>query len=266
MALYTKYYGETIDYNSHLLKDYFPYYTFLRYHFNNLATLKHFEHSDDTRFDRNSLCYNLDRISMIDSLTTNNDIKNMLLYQNVIRYVNASSNVESCDMLVKSFLSVSTDDKNKKRLAQLTNTLKTLKTGNNFPDINVVDHNDSELQIRSVFNKFTVIYFWTYARKGHYIESHNKISELRVKYPEFNFVGININAGEPKHWEKTLKEYNFSVTDEYQFVNIHDAKNVLALHAVNKVMVVDKNNKIAISNADIFNMKFEEQLLGLINR
>ncbi len=89
-------YRKDINYNNSLIKGYFPYYTFLRYHFNNLALTKHFEHSNESHFDRNSLCYNIDKVHLIDSLTTDDDIKNNLLYHNVIRYVNSTKNVESC--------------------------------------------------------------------------------------------------------------------------------------------------------------------------
>jgi len=259
-------YRKNIDYNDTLIKDYYPYNAFLRYHFDNLALAEHFTHSEDKYFKRNSLCYNLDKIKLIDSLSTNVDIKNRLLFHYAIRYVNSTENVESCDRLLKEFLSRSTSENNKKQLAYLTESLKKLKPGYDFPDIKLINYNNTELVAKSLFNKPTVVYFWSYAIKGHFIESHNKVNELREKYPELKFVGININLDDAKNWKKALKQYNFSFENEYQFANPDDAKDAVALNSINKVMVVDNNGKIAISNGNMFNVNFEEQLLGLINK
>ena len=260
-------YRKNIDYNDTLIKDYYPYNAFLRYHFDNLALAEHFKHSDDKYFKRNSLCYNLDKIKLIDSLTTDVDIKNRLLFHYAIRYVNSSENVESCDKILKEFLSRSTSETNNEHLAHLTKSLKKLKPGYEFPDIKLIDFNNSEFATSTIFKgKPTVVYFWTYAWKGHFIESHNKVNELKEKYPEMNFVGININVDETKNWKNALKQYNFPFENEYQFANPEDAKEAMALNSINKVMVVDSKGKIAISNGNMFNLNFEEQLLGLINK
>jgi hypothetical protein len=63
-----------------------------------------------------------------------------------------------------------------------------------------------------------------------------------------------------------LKRYNFSTENEYQFVNPDESKEILALNSISKVMLVDKNGNITLNNANLFSYKFEEQLLGLINR
>jgi len=259
-------YRKDVDYNDDLIKDYYPYYTFLRHNFDNMALSEHFKHSNEDHFNRNSLCYNLDKISLIDSLTNNESIKNRLLYHYAIRYVNSSDNIESCDKLMKTFLNKSTDEGNKKHLTLLIKTLKKLKSGNDFPHFEVIDKTKTKLDIVSIINKPTVFYFWTYAMKGHFVESHNKVMDLEKKYPEFDFVGININTGETKNWRSTLKQYHFSLDNQYQFLNPEKAKNNVALNSIAKVMVTDKDGKIVISNGNLFKVNFEEQLLGLINK
>jgi len=260
-------YRKNVDYNNDIIKDYYPYYTFLRHHFDNMALSEHFSHSDEDHFNRNSLCYNSDKINLIDSLTTNQFIKDRLLYHYVIRYVNSSDNIESCDKLIKTFLSKSKNEKNKIHITLLTKALKNLKAGNDFPNIKVIDFNGSEESILSTINKPTVIYFWNYAMKGHFIESHKKVKELKAKYPEFNYVGININTeNNIKNWKKTLKKYHLEIENEYQFANPGKAKEEIALNSITKVMVADAKGKIAISNGNLFAVSFEEELLGLINK
>ena len=67
-----------------------------------------------------------------------------MLFHYAIRYVNSSENVESCDKILKEFLSRSTSETNNEHLAHLTKSLKKLKPGYEFPDIKLIDFNNSE--------------------------------------------------------------------------------------------------------------------------
>ena len=49
------------------------------------------------------------------------------------------------------------------------------------------------LQLHSLINKPTVIHFWSREYKSHFKESHIKIKELKDKYPEINFISINVD-------------------------------------------------------------------------
>ena len=45
-----------------------------------------------------------------------------------------------------------------------------------------------------------------------------------------------------------------------------DAKHVLAINPINKVIIIDNKGKIVNPHTNMFSMHFEEQLLGLLNR
>ncbi|WP_274475807.1 TlpA family protein disulfide reductase [Mangrovimonas aestuarii] len=259
-------YRENIDYNNNVLRDYFPYYYFLRYHFNNLALQEHFKHSNDSVFDRKSLDYNLDKIKLIDSLVSNDSIKNGLLKDTAIRFLNTNKNVDEYDALIDAYLKSSTSKTQKRQVSNLANSLKRLRTGSSLPNIEITDYNNQDLSIHSIIDKPTVIYFWSYTIKGHFKESHYKIKSLKAKYPEVDFIAININSGDPKFWKTSLKEFNFPAENEYQFKSPLRAKETLAINAINKVMIVDKNSKIVDCNANMFSPMFEEEILGLISK
>jgi hypothetical protein len=78
------------------------------------------------------------------------------------------------------------------------------------------------------------------------------VAELKVKYPNVNFISININADKPAMWKRLLNQYNFPLEGEYRFRDPEAAKKILAIQYINKVMVIDKNNRIVSSNANMF--------------
>lgn len=259
-------YRRSINYNDDFFKEHNPYNSFLRYSVNNFALANHLRHSNNDDFKRNSICYNLDKLKIVDSLITNKTIKNELLYYITSNYLSKNLILDNNTMLVNSYLSKSTDDVSKAEIKRFMASLNNLKEGNRFPDIALIDYKNNELEINTIINAPTVICFWSIKFYNHFRESHYKINELKEKYPEVKFIVINIDDFGMESPRMSLKENSFGFNDEYQFKNPKQSIETLAIQPMTKTLVIDKYKKIVYSNANIFSRVFEEQLLGTINR
>ena len=259
-------YRKQIDYNSETLKDYFPYYSFLRYHFSNLALSEHFKQTNDSTFNRKSLGYNLEKLSLIDSLVKHDSIKNSLLSMTTISFINSSYNSNDFDSLLNSYFSKSSNKKQQIYITKLANSLKQLKPGSDIPNIKLVNYQNNEFELQSIIKKPTVIYFWSTAYRSHFKDSHKKVIDYNTKYPELDFIAINVSNDNAKLCLSTLRLNKFPIEHEYQLVNPKDAKHVLAINPINKVIIIDNKGKIVNPHTNMFSMHFEEQLLGLLNR
>ncbi|MDO7171142.1 TlpA family protein disulfide reductase [Mariniflexile sp. AS56] len=259
-------YRKSINYNDDFYKEHHHYNTFLRYTVNNLALKNHLNHSTDDDFKRSSSCYNLDRLKLIDSLITNKTIKNELLYYFTTTYLSKSIDTENNNTIIESYLSKSTDDVAKAEIKRLAVSINNLKEGSSFPNIKIVDYSNAEFDINSLIKTPTVISFWSNTYYNHFKESHYKLNELKVKYPEVRFIVINIDDFGSDRPKTSLKENRFKFKDEYQFKNPQESKETLAIQPMTKTIVIDKHQKIVYSNTNIFSGGFEEQLLGAINR
>jgi len=246
----------TINYNDEDLKDFYPYYNFLFPHFNNLALQKHFETSNERVFDRNSIHYNLIKLQLIDSLISNNAIKNNLLKyatRNFLSYCNSS---EDSDAMYSSYISKSTNDDHSEYITNLNNTLKKLYSGNKFPDIEITNYKNEVLNINTIINKPTVVYFWSKASKNHFKNSHKRVYDLEEHYPNINFISVNIDSNKMNMWIKMLKQNKFKADNEYKFRDPEAAKKILAMQYINKVIVVNNDKTIITSKANIFSKDF----------
>ena len=259
-------YRKDINYNDVFLSHYHNYNLFLRNYFKNLSLSVHGDHSNDEAFNRNSLCYNLDRLKLIDSLVTNTSIKDELLYYFTIDYISKSKDPEHNSELLKSYLTKSSNEKGKTMMENYTKSLNSLKEGSKLPEIDVVDYNNNELKINSLIKSSTAISFWSHTYYQHFKESHHKLKELKVKYPEITFISINIDDYEIDKSKKLLSGHGFDSKNEYKFKNLKLANEILAIYPLTKTILIDKNRKIVNSNTNLFSIKFEEELLGLINR
>ncbi|MBU2938790.1 peroxiredoxin family protein [Lacinutrix sp. C3R15] len=259
-------YRKHIDYNNTTLKEYFTYKTFLRYHIKNLALSEHLKKSKDTILNRNSFCYNLDKLKLIDSLITDQDIKNPLLSISSINYINNSKNIKQLDTFLAFYYSKSTDEKDKNHIKKLAHSLKQLEIGKPIPNVTLVNYKNQEIPLQKLINKPSVLYFWSKDYKSHLKESHTKVNELILKYPEVNFISVNIDDTNIRDNSRILKQYDFTSKNEYKFTNPKKAKETLAINPIIKVMLIDKKGKIIDPHTNLFSIAFEQQILGLLNQ
>ena len=260
-------YRKEINYNDDFLSSHHNYNKFLRYNLSNLTLKTHDTHETNACYDRKSLCYNLDRLTLIDSLILNPTIKDELLYHFTMGYLSKSKNVNYNNSLLKSYLEKSKSEKGKELMARYTNSVNSLKEGSKLPDIDVINYNKNILSIESQIIGPTVLSFWSHNYYEHFKESHFKLKELKNKYPEVKFITINIDGYDLNKSKKLLEINGFNIgDDEFKFKTPKSSSELLAIYPMTKTILVDKNKNIVNNNTNIFSIHFEEQLLGLINR
>ena len=151
----------------------------------------------------------------------------------------------------------------KKFITDLIEAKVRLQPGNKLPNIKLINPDNKTLNIASIINKPTVISFWSSAIKSHFKNNHKRINELKLLYPNIEFISINVNANYNDVWKQMLRQYKFSTQNEYKFADASKAKKELGINYINKVILVDKNATIITSNANMFNIYFEEKLAFL---
>jgi len=112
------------------------------------------------------------------------------------------------------------------------------------------------LNINTIINKPTVVYFWSKASKNHFKNSHKRVYDLEENYPNINFISVNIDSNKMNMWIKMLKQNKFKADNEYKFRDPEAAKKILAMKYINKVIVVNNDKTIITSKANIFSKDF----------
>ena len=260
-------YRKDINYSDTFFSQIHNYNTFLRHNLSNISLNTHDSHCSCDNFDRVSLCYNLDRLHLIDSLVTNTTLKNELLHYFTFMYLSKNVNAKNNEAILKSYLQKSENEEDKQMLSLYTKSLNNLKVGSKLPEIILLNNAGKEVAINTLIRgSATVINFWSYTYYNHFKDSHKKLGELKEKYPETNFISININSDNFVESNKMLASHDFDLKQEYLFKNPKESNEILATYPMTKTIILDKNKKIVNSNANIFSIQFEEQLLGALNK
>ncbi|HBY66611.1 MAG TPA: hypothetical protein DEG69_01850 [Flavobacteriaceae bacterium] len=255
-------YRENINFGDELLRTYYPYYRFLNFYLDNVA---HNKKDGKGAFNRFSFAHNYAKINAIDSIITNDSLKNDFLKYNVRRYLLNAKNAEEEQRIVALFDELSTNESHKKRIGKLAEATMQLTSDNKIPDLPLVTTDNTVVDLLSTINKKSVIYFWSMKSVQHYKSIHIKVAELKSKYPEYNYIGINTDT-HYKKWLNIVKRLGYNLNNEYQFDNIEVAEKKLVLTSVHKALIVDKDGVIIEGNTNLLSPEIEQQLLDYINK
>ncbi len=254
-------YRKEIDFGSENLRSYFPYYRFLYRYFDNLASKKY---SENGYYNKNSFKHNYNKIKIIDSLVTNDSLKNSLVKNIAGRYLLKCNNPDKQKKILDIFLKINTNNTHHRTINELAESSMKLTPGNKIPNLLLITTENTLKDLQSIIYRPTVFFFWSSNSVNHYKNIHIKVAELKSKYPEYNYIGINTDDNYI-NWSNTVTKYGYIKGQEYQFENIGQAEKKLVIYSVNKAIIVDKKGAILEGSTNLFNLNFEETLQSYLN-
>jgi len=256
----------TLNYNNKAYKNVAIYNRFLRAHINNLALEKHMTRGHDVHFNRTSLSFSLDKLELIDRLIRLPNVKNKLLFNTTFSFLNNNNDANNQKVLLQSFYAKATNKDNIASIKALHLKLEGLRSGKKFPNTTLLNYSGDTVFIDAVIAQPTAVYFWSIKHKNHFIKSHIKARELKSKYPEINFLAINIDQKDNKEWLKMLKESSLPLDNEYIMKDARTGLKPLSIYPMSKVFLLDKKGIIISSHPNMLTTNFEEQILGFVSR
>lgn len=258
---YYDYFSE-LDYNNEDLQAYYTYYRYLVRHFDFLA---HKAYQNEHPYDAESLIHIINKLKIIDEHVTLDGLKNSLLKTSIRRYIvnckNASDEKEAIDL----FFSLSTDESDIEEIRNISEVSLKLMPGNQLPKLTIIGVDNRQILFSSVIKKPTVLYFWSLNSMNHLRNVHSKVDELKVKYPEFDFLALNTNA-DKETWKRIINRHGYDKAYEYRFSDPNKAMDLLVINSINKTLILDENGEIIDNHTNLFNATFEEELLSLLNQ
>ena len=255
-------YRKNIDFGSEKLRSYFPYYRFLFRYFDNISLI---ENDESDYYKRNSYEHNFHKIELINATITNDSLKNSLVKNITGRYLLNCNDKENQEKILALFLKINNNKKHQEEISEVAKSSMKLTPGNKISNLVLISTENTIKDLHTIINNPTVFYLWSSKSVSHYKNIHYKVTELSSKYPEYDFIGINIDANF-NDWLQIINKYGYSKGKEYQFDDIKKAEKELVIYTVNKAIIVDKKGNIINGSTNLFNTNIEEILLGYLNQ
>ena len=254
-------YRNDIDFNNEKLRFYYPYYRFLNRYFNSLMISKF-----PAGTDRKSYDFSREKAEAIGNTISNDSIRNSLLRITAFQYLSCAKVPNEGKEFFNLFSTLNNNPKHLQQIGELTEAAIKMASGNKVPNTRLLTMDNSIEELHAMVTSPTVLFFWTASSTTHAKMGHNRASELKSKFPEYRFIGINTDR-HFKKWRQTVLNLDFDPNKEFQLNDVQESKKALVLSSMmSKAIILDENAVILDGNTNMFNNDFEQLLLGFLNQ
>lgn len=246
-------YRETVNLNNEDLTYFRPYLDYLKYHFGNVAyvsCMKYCNMQEKPSYDY--LHFNNHTLKLVDSLVQHDELRNILFRNIAMAYLlKEHSPSEDCQSFIDKFTTLSTNDKHEKEIEELYVGIHELQPNSDLPDLFVTNTDNEKVSLKEISsNKNTVFYFWSASQKSHFKNVHKRIAKLKEKYPDHNFVGINLKTGF-KQWHGMVEEHRMDKANQFHSENFKEIQVAMIIDNLNKC-VISKDTVVVDAFANLY--------------
>lgn len=249
-------YRKTVDYNNGKLSGFAPFVAYLSHMLNNVAAIHYHNHFTEVDL---ALKTNINKLNIADTLIKNKTVKNIILNNIAFTYLLEDQNMVNNQKFLDSYHKYSTDKSKKNEILKIGNAIQSLKTGNPLPQVVFIDKENTLHNATDIPKKKTVIFFWTQNLSSHLIAAHKKILALKTKYPDYQFIAINLDKDQHS-WQKELSKYKFDGITEWRTNDFEDLKAKWAIMKVHRTIILNEDSTIKNAFTNLFDLYFEKEL------
>jgi peroxiredoxin len=247
-------YRSKIDVNKPNLLHYSPFINYMTSMLNNIVLTDCKGHLDDM-----SLENNIKKLQIADTLIKDKHVKNLVINNVANMYLLSDQCSVNNGKFFNLYSKMVSDEKMKSNVMQTAENIKKLKNNNVLPDVTLLDVNKKQVKIKDLLTKKTIIYFWTKQADSQAFYSHKKVDELKEKYPDIQFIAVNIHNSQ-EDWVKEIKAKNYKNSIELRAADFDELKEKWVINKVYRTMIINKNGTINDAFVSMFDVNFESNL------
>jgi peroxiredoxin len=247
---------QKIDFNNPDLATFSPFIVYLTNLLSNVSEIKYHNHYNE--HDK-ALKTNINKLTIADTLIKNKKIKNTIFNNIAFNYLLEDQNMVNNEAFLQVYSKYSTDKETKGEILKIGQAIYLLKSGNTFPNVNLIDVNGHTTSSNALLQKKTVVFFYTKNAETHMVAAHKKAIAFQAVHPDYQFLAINLDKDQSK-WKELLSNYNFNGIKEYRCTNFDDLRLKWAITKINRTIVLDQNGRINNAFTNLFEAQFEKNL------
>lgn len=260
-------YRKDVSFNDSILEDSYVYLNFID-DFLRTKTLE--DCAKNKPNDKN--CTNLNsfeniksRIELIDDLIQNENIKNTFLDRLASQGIIYSQSQENVNLILNQLKRMNYSGNMKKGIAQMAKLQSDFLPGNSLSNNLYLNTRNDTVKLKSFTRKPSITYRWMSSSPSHYKWQQEIIKNLQFKYPEVDFIGINLDIDESDKWINVIKNNSFDSKLQFQALKNPLDENLLRNY-LNKLIFMDAKGKIIRGDLQINTPDLENKILEFISQ
>lgn len=259
-------YRKEISFSDENLQEYYVYLNLI----DDYLRTKSLEYCDENNVKTQN-CYNLNsneniqrRMIFANTLIQNKKIKNIFLDRLAAQGIIYAQNAENIQSILDLLTKTNYTGEREADLRQMAIIQRELLPGYNIGSLKILTTSKDTVLLKAVSRNPMIAYYWSVNSQGHHKWQHKIIEDLREKYPEIDFIGINIDKNQLDPWVQVIKNNSYNPKFEFQLIDI-GAENNMLKNYLNKLIFVEPSGTIARGDAQLNTPDIETKILEFIS-
>jgi len=261
-------YRNEIDFNEEKLFSHIGYLRFL----DNYLKNKSIENckgkiETGTCFDLNTFQNLHKRVEIVNQIFDDNTLKEQFLKRFIRKEIIHANDEEEIASTLRILDGINLSVEDQTYYNRLADFQLNFLVGKSIKNHAVYNHEFNQVAFHEIANgKPMLVYLWTANSTSLHQKRLAKVKELRAKFPEIEFVGINIDFNNKQLWERTLTQYKYNKNYEYQVLG-EDKNRDLYENYLSKVLFISPDTgEIQKSTNLLYSNHLESSLLAFLNQ
>ncbi len=246
---------KNVDFNSQPLTNFSPYLRYVTTAIDNIANQGNNEFAKDGKTA-------LKKLEIIDTLTQNQALKNKVANNIAFFYLIDHENNAYDEAFLEQFYSISTDEQKKEEIRDLVRSIRNIVEIGHLPDALLKDAEGNNIQSQRIFDKKTILYFWSKKTESHFFAVNRRLNRIIEKYPDLDVVAINLDDSQQEwiaFWERYKAIPNPKIK-HFRAAEPDSLKDKWAITRITRASIIDKNAKVNKGFVNIFDAAFEQEI------
>jgi len=260
-------YREEVNFNDSSLVSNFSYMRFLDNYLRNKSIVVCETENRDC-FDLNNHQNLKRRLNLVLELFENDHLKRNFFNRFIRREIVFSQTEEQLQETLNIIEKFDLKAIDEEELHQLIDIQSKYLIGRNLKDLKLKTPENKIVELKNISNgKPILLHTWSALSFESKKNNLGKIDDLIEKYPEIDFVSINLDFQNPQLWDNALKRFDYDLDSEFQIVSDapHNTYGFFKNY-LNRVYLVNKNYEIINNSLSLYDPKLESQVLSLLDR
>ena len=234
-------YRSDVVFNQSRLNYLTPYYDFIKSHLNNLsysgcAKKCGVENEQIT----NHLHFNRHKLNLIDSLVSENELKDNLFRKVALDYLLMAKDTEANnEIFINDFHLRSGNNRHITEIDDLYEGIRNIQPKKEIPNVIVTDINGNKISTKEISkDKKVVFYFWSGANKRYFKDINKRINQLSTTKKDYIFVGIN-HSTDDSTWKGLIQKAKLNPDHQYKADSFEELTKALIIYPANKCIITE---------------------------
>ncbi|WP_156879212.1 TlpA family protein disulfide reductase [Salinimicrobium xinjiangense] len=216
-------------------------------------------------------CSNLSNVENVNSrirkageLVQLPTLRKDLLRKIAIRGIVSASSRENIISILNELKNQDLPEEDLDEMRQLGSIQLAYLPGTSLGNVRLLNMDGQFVTMDSIIKKPSIIYLWSVYKLGH-VEEHQDIAKYRKKYPEIDFIGVNLDVSEEPAWRVAVRNNFYDPEFAYQLAPTRINKQFFDYY-LDKVLFINSSGEVVSGDIYLGSSQFETKILEFINQ